>query len=276
MYRFTERRRQEDVPGGDTVLYDVDDVTNYRLPTFGNTFEQSKSIYNHLPDLKLRDDDIFLNSFPKTGANWLWEMMNVILNRLDDITGDVKDAKRKRLKCIFVVRNPKDVAVSFYNHTVNLCMYDYKGKFENYLQMFMRGETDYGSYPQYLLEWQQFITENPDWPIHIMYYENMKADCFGELKKLFKFLEQDVSDDDIADVVKKCDFNRMRKMKGTLFTADQQEIFKGVYRTGFTDIMRKGEIGDWKNWFTVAQNELFDAWWADQTKDLNMFSFTYE
>ncbi|WAR01106.1 ST1A2-like protein [Mya arenaria] len=99
----------------------------------------------------------------------------IVCLHLETLLNNRKDAKRKRLKCIFVVRNPKDVAVSFYNHTVNLCMYDYKGKFENYLQMFMRGETDYGSYPQYLLEWQQFITENPDWPIHIMYYENMKA-----------------------------------------------------------------------------------------------------
>jgi len=53
----------------------------------------------------------------------------------------LQDALDKRLKCIFVARNPKDVAVSFFNHSRNLSMYQYTGKFENYLQMFMRGES---------------------------------------------------------------------------------------------------------------------------------------
>ncbi|KAH3882339.1 hypothetical protein DPMN_006274 [Dreissena polymorpha] len=30
-----------------------------------------------------------------------------------------------------------------------------------------------------------------------------------------------------------------------------------------------------QNWFTVAQSEQFDAWWAEQTKDITRFSFRY-
>ena len=68
MNSFTERRTQNDVPDGDSILYDVDDVNNYRLPTFGNSFDVANGIYSHLPNLKLRDDDVFLNSYPKTGS----------------------------------------------------------------------------------------------------------------------------------------------------------------------------------------------------------------
>lgn len=39
--------------------------------------------------------------------------------------------------------------------------------------------------------------------------------------------------------------------------------------------MRKGEIGDWKNYFTFAQNDFFDALFADKAKDTGL-TFLYE
>ncbi|KAH3882250.1 hypothetical protein DPMN_006184 [Dreissena polymorpha] len=77
-------------------------------------------------------------------------------------------------KCVFIARNPKDTAVSFYNHTKGIKGYEYNGKFENYLQMFMRGEVDYGGYPEYLRQWKHFMDEHPDVPMHVMYYEDLK------------------------------------------------------------------------------------------------------
>ena len=42
-----------------------------------------------------------------------------------------------RHKFVFVYRNPKDVAVSFYHHTRGIAFYDYDGKFENFIKLFM-------------------------------------------------------------------------------------------------------------------------------------------
>ena len=55
----------------------------------------------------------------------------------------LQEAVQNKMKVVFVCRNPKDVVVSFYNHTKGLTAYKYEGKFENYLQMFMRGEGMY-------------------------------------------------------------------------------------------------------------------------------------
>ncbi|WAR03217.1 ST1A4-like protein, partial [Mya arenaria] len=252
------RQKFYDVPGGDTIQYDlIDEERNLRLCTFGKaTFEENKAIADNIPDVPVRDDDIFITSYPKTGTNWFWELLTMIISGTSEVSGnnkgpgmleassaaEVEKQASPRLlnshlptrylpkgvlsRCrpvVMIARNPKDVAVSFYNHTRGIKLYDYQGKFENYLQMFMRGEVDYGSYPDYLRDWQTLIRDHPELPVLILYYEDLKQN----------------------------------------------------FTSGKTLIFVSGEVGDWKNWFTVAQNEAFDTWWEENTRDIDMFSFRY-
>ena len=47
----------------------------------------------------------------------------------------------RKQKIVLVVRNPKDVAVSLYNHVFNLVRYyDYHGEFKDFVKMFMQGK----------------------------------------------------------------------------------------------------------------------------------------
>ena len=43
----------------------------------------------------------------------------------------------------------------------------------------------------------------------------------------------------------------------------------------FILISISGEIGDWRNWFTVAENEIFDKIWQDEMKGCTRFTFKY-
>ncbi|KAL4227852.1 sulfotransferase 1 [Mactra antiquata] len=303
-----ERKTFEDVPGGDTVVYDVADPSNnYRLCTFGQTLEGHEAIFNNLPNFPIRDDDIILASYPKTGTNWLWEMILLALSKTTEVTGrskgemmleafppeifeqipsprllnnhllpryEPKMMVEKKLKVILLLRNPKDVVVSFYNHTKGIGMYEYDGKFENYLQMFVRGEVDYGSYHGYLREWQQFIKDNKDYPILTVYYEDLQLDCLSEMKRICKFLNIDDDEERLSEICSGCKIDNMKKTKIAKMSDEMKEAFKHILKGGFT-IFRKGKVGDWKNWFTVAQNEMFDAWWSEQTSDIDLFSFKY-
>merc|ERR1712137_133126 len=302
------RQHCYDVPGGDTVLYDIVDESNgYRQHTFMLKEEERYDHFFNIRKVQCKEDDIFLNSYPKTGTNWLWEMLNMMVNKtsnvgggnkgdgmmearplavLDDLTSPrilnthvkvqylPKEAVEKKIKTILICRNPKDVVVSFYNHTKGLKPYQYAGKFENYLQMFMRGEVDYGSYPEYLLEWQQHIRDNPDIPLHILHYEDLKKDCAAELKKIKTFLKLDITDDLVEAIAENCSIDKMRAGKASAETPEGAKMREGMLKEGF-NMLRKGQVADWKNWFTVAQSEMFDAWWEKETKGLDMFKFRY-
>lgn len=301
-----QRKQFEDAPGGDTITYDVTD-DGFRQCTFGLTVEDHQKYFDNLPNIKCDEKDILLNSYPKTGTNWLWEMLLMVLSKTSEVTGGIKgpgmleavppevteqlppprllnthlkikylpkQAIEKRLKMVLLLRNPKDVVVSFYVHTKGIRPYEYDGKFENYLQMFMRGEVDYGSYPEYLKEWQTFIRKNPDYPVHVLYYEDLKKDCLGEMVKVCAFLGLEVEKDLLRQIVDNCQIDKLRQGKIENMSEELKGSLGKVLKNNFT-VYRKGQIGDWKNWFTVAQNEAFEQWWDNETKDVDMFNFRY-
>lgn len=46
-----------------------------------------------------------------------------------------------------------------------------------------------------------------------------------------------------------------------------QDFINKVSEEKKLPIYRKGEVGDWKNYFTVAQNEIFDKIYEERMKD---------
>merc|ERR1711860_82973 len=99
------------------------------------------------------------------------------------------DLKRKQIKTVLIVRNPKDTAVSYYNHVRGMKVYNYRGEWKDWLQPYLDGKFEYGRYTDYLLEWERAIkSESIGFPLHIVYYEDLKQNFLHELDKLVTFL----------------------------------------------------------------------------------------
>ncbi|XP_052259749.1 sulfotransferase 1B1-like isoform X1 [Dreissena polymorpha] len=275
------------------------EVDGYLTPLF-NTVHQNRleEEFRSIPTRPLKPDDVFICAYPKAGTHWLWEVSSMLVNQsadrvkliketamLEALTEEQfrsipsprvlnthiplrlmpKDTLSNKTKIVFVQRNPKDICVSFFNHHSKIVEYDFNGKFENYVNRFLKGLVDYGSWFEYTLYWEKIIRDNPEHPFHIMSYEDMKSDPISEIGRLSEFLGFKSSPELIAEIAEKCEFSAMKKEKDPLEnTTDWKDAKPEMYR--------KSQVGDWKNWFTVAQSEYFDTVFTQRMKDS---SFTY-
>ncbi|XP_053376085.1 sulfotransferase 1A2-like isoform X2 [Mercenaria mercenaria] len=292
-FRLTMPVKRLDDGTGETIR--VLEVDGYNTPTFDMNQEEE---FRSIPTWKIKPGDIFICAYPKAGTHWLWEVTSMLVNQSADRVKLIKetsmlegvsqknfdnvvcprvlnthlplrllpkDTLKMNSKILFVQRNPKDICVSYYNHHKKVLEYEYDGKFENYVNRFLEGHVDYGSWFDYTLEWEKVIKDNKGYPIHVMSYEDMKTDSIGEITKISEFLGLKTDPTLIREIAEKCEFSNMKKEKDPLENSAE-------WKDGKPGMYRKGQIGDWKNWFTVAQNEHFDAIFAKKMKDS---SFTY-
>lgn len=247
--------------------------------------------------LKGRDDDVILVSHVKSGTHWMWEVLSMLhqgkaetipyikqFNMLEALKPENVDSIssprilnshlrfdqlpvdmiRRKAKIVLIHRNPKDVAVSLYHHSRDLLMcYDYHGDWKNWFPLFLAGTVDYNSWFDYVKYWERVMDDNPDYPIHLMYYEDMKEDSTREVEALAKFFGLPVTDELCKAIGEKCSFERMKEDKAGL----EPEVWVTAWRDNKPGFYRKGAVGDWKNWFTVAQNEAFDQLYKAEMKD---------
>ncbi|XP_055955681.1 sulfotransferase 1B1-like [Patella vulgata] len=257
-------------------------------------------IVKNVPSLKLREDDVILCSYPKSGTYWMFEICRMLKNgrvdleqipkgkfmaelipqedldqepsprvinthvRFDNLP---KDIKTKKPKIVYIRRNPKDVAVSLYNYTIRITpLYEYDGEFKDYLELFTAGKVDYGSWFDYVLDWEKVIRENKELSIFELSYEDLKENPIREIRRLSDFLGVERNEDLIESIKDTCKFEAIQeRFKGHIqFLEDRN---KAIYR--------KGEVGDWRNWFSVAVNDWFDEIYKSKMAGSNLkFRFT--
>ncbi|KAM4814120.1 sulfotransferase 1A1-like [Urocitellus parryii] len=161
----------------------------------------------------------------------------------------------QKVKVIYVARNAKDVAVSFYNFYKMAKGHPEPGTWDNFLEKFMDGQVSFGSWYQHVLEWGKLSRTHP---VLYLFYEDLKENPKREIKKILEFLGRSLSEEMVDHIVQHTSFEEMKKNPMTNYTTMPTEIMDH----NISPFMRKGIVGDWKSVFTVAQNEHFDAHYA--------------
>ncbi|XP_004397224.1 PREDICTED: sulfotransferase 1A1 [Odobenus rosmarus divergens] len=161
----------------------------------------------------------------------------------------------QKVKVVYVARNAKDVAVSYYHFYRMAKVHPDPDTWDNFLEKFMAGEVSYGSWYQHVREWWELSHTHP---MLYLFYEDMKENPKREIQKILKFVGRSLPDETVDLIVQHTSFKEMKNNSKTNYST----IPLHVMDHSISAFMRKGISGDWKTTFTVAQNECFDADYA--------------
>ncbi|XP_070557367.1 sulfotransferase 2A1-like [Ptychodera flava] len=172
-----------------------------------------------------------------------------------------KALQDKKVKVIYISRNPKDTCVSYYHYVKDFASGSWHTTCEDTIHRFIKGTVTAGPFLNHVISWRK-LGEN-DNVFHID-YEEMKHDLAKVVEKLADFLCRPLTASRIRQVVEETSVESMRKAGRKV--VESQEV---------KNFIRRGGIGDWKNHFTVAQSEMFDREISEKFKK-NDINFTYE
>jgi len=114
-------------------------------------------------------------------------------------------------KVVYVVRNPKDVIVSYFHHYKLAWCHElpsYTGDVEKFADYFMNDEVYYAPFFGHILEgWAK--KDHPN--VLFLFYEDMKRDLRGEIDKVCSFLGRTLSEDQLQKLTKHLHFDSCTK-----------------------------------------------------------------
>nr|XP_019843055.1 PREDICTED: sulfotransferase 1A1 isoform X2 [Bos indicus] len=203
-------------------------------------------------------DDLLISTYPKSGVELLKDTPAPRLLKTHlPLALLPKTLLDQKVKVIYMARNAKDVAVSYYHFYRMAKVHPDPGTWDSFLEKFMAGEVCYGSWYQHVREWWELSHTHP---VLYLFYEDIKEDPKREIQKILEFIGRSLPEETVDHIVQRTSFKEMKKNPMTNYST----IPTAVMDHSISAFMRKGITGDWKSTFTVAQNELFEAHYAEK------------
>ncbi|XP_060611043.1 amine sulfotransferase-like [Anolis sagrei] len=265
----------------------------YMFKHKGSYFVRDLATPEHIDSLEefeIRDSDVFVVTFPKSGTLWTQQILSLIYHeghrngtedtdlhdRVPWLEYNVfnkdyanwpsprlfashlpyhlmpKGLRNGKAKVIYVARNPKDVLVSYYYFSKLSLKHEEIEDFEILMERFLAGKVQGDLWLDHVEGW---TAQRDHLDILFLMYEEMKKDLKSSVLKISNFLGKSLTEKIVDDIVDKASFDKMR-MDHRVNSKDASSAIldqsKGIF-------LRKGTTGDWKNIMTVAQSERFDS-----------------
>ena len=252
----------------------------------------------------VRPEDVFITTLVRSGTHWVSHIVKLICNNGEPYEGPIFEAvplwesegtdfqamasprlfkshfpyammpgglpHTTQAKYIYVARNPKDVIVSCYHFVRSFQEHQYQGSVSEFIDAFLSQERFcYGGWFHNVLSWW----EHRDKPnVLFLKYEDIKKDLAGTIKSIALFLGYEISLDTLQKITEMSTFESMKTQSSFNFS--------GKYTLHPMDpngapLLRKGQVGDWKTFFTQEQSDYFDAEYAKRMKDTGL-QFDFE
>ncbi len=194
----------------------------------------------------VRRDDILLTAYPKSGNHWIewlvcqmfdpddpmdWAKLEARVVNLNDVR-HLKEPHLRRMpeprmfrthcaydhryhRVILVVRDPRDIAVSYYHDMVRRQVIDPEHPIPAFVEHFVAGSLDpYGPWGGNVGSWLGARRDTDDFVC--LRYEDLLADTVAQVRRLLGLLKLERTDEQLQRVAELSTADRMRSLEHTI------------------------------------------------------------
>jgi hypothetical protein len=243
-------------------------------------------------------DDVFLVSYPRSGNTWVRFLLGNLIWREDPVTFSniesripeiyfnrdrfLRQIPRPRVmkshecfqphypRVIYIVRDPRDVAVSSYHHNVKARNIPDDYPMESFVPRFIAGEFDpkFGSWRDNALSWTELRKDDPRFLL--VRYEHLKASPDLVLINVVAFLERSSFrniDSSPSALQRAIDLSSPERMRAL----EKQEASRWVLTKGTRSdkpFVRLAASGGWKSQLAPESVASIESAWGDLMRSL--------
>jgi len=255
-------------------------------------------------NLTVYPDDFFIVSYPRSGNTWTRFLISNLIyqnepttfanieSRIPEIYFNsdhmMRRLPRPRLlkshecfepryrQVIYIVRDPRDVAVSFYHHNVKAGNIPDDYPMDDFVPRFIAAEFDtkWGSWNDSVKSWLSLRQTQPRFLM--LRYEDMKKDPQGQLSRVGTFLEQhsfrkiDLNTEKLNQAIDRSSPERMRALEkeqaGQWVLTKQTRSDKPFVRTASS--------GGWRSTLSEKSVAAIESAWGDTMRSLGYDTVT--
>nr|XP_026494933.1 sulfotransferase family cytosolic 1B member 1 [Vanessa tameamea] len=164
-------------------------------------------------------------------------------------------------KVIYVARDPRDVAVSFFHLNKSMRTQGYIGDFKTYWQFFIKDLHHWTPYFEHLKEsWAKRHHPN----MMFLFYEELSKDLRAAVERVSKFFGKQFTEKQYDQLCDHLSIENFKVNKSVNYDV-MREL--GILIPGQATFIRNGKTGGWRDYFDDETTAEADKWISDNLRD---------